>query len=69
MDEKITIEKECNLCNGWGWVNHGNNGAPITSLQDYLRGKYKAVVCPKCLGKKKIDWIEEITGVRRLPVK
>lgn len=69
MDEKITIEKECNLCNGWGWINMGKNGSPITSLEDYITGKYKAVIYPKCLGKKRLDWIEEITGVRRLPVR
>lgn len=57
-------EKDCPNCNGWGYINIHNN-KKLTTLEDYLRGRYKVVMCPKCLGKKKIDWIEEITGVRR----
>lgn len=63
------MEKDCSRCEGWGYVNLSYNYQKLTSLEDYLRGKYKVVVCPRCLGKKKIDWIEEITGVRRLPIK
>lgn len=69
MDEEVTIDKECNMCNGWGWINSGTNGSETISLEDYIRGRYVAVMCPRCLGKKRLDWIEEITGVRRLPIK
>jgi len=69
MSEEVTLEKTCQCCNGWGWVNSSDGYKAITSLEDYLRGRYKPVVCPRCLGKKRLDWIEEITGVRRLPVR
>jgi RecJ-like exonuclease len=65
MCEEVTIEKSCLYCNGWGYVNSTDGKTAMISLEDYMRGRYKVVVCPRCLGKKKLDWIEEITGVRR----
>ena len=69
MDEEVKKEKNCQYCNGWGWVNSSDGYTAMTSLEDYLKGRYKAVMCPRCLGKKRVDWVEEIMGVRRLPVK
>lgn len=56
----------CSYCDGYGCLNIKLNGEKLTSddLRIYLDGKYKRIQCPKCLGKKKVDWIEQIICVK-----
>jgi hypothetical protein len=56
----------CSYCNGYGEIVVKLNGEKLTNddLRIYLDGKYNRMQCPKCWGKKRIDWIEQIIGFR-----
>jgi len=45
----------CDKCSGTGRTEVKRN-----SINFYASG-----MCPKCLGKGKLDWIENITGIKR----
>lgn len=49
LEEKMP----CSKCNG--------NGTVETLL--YSSKEFK-IICPKCVGKRKIDWIQSITGIK-----
>jgi hypothetical protein len=57
----------CSYCNGGGYINVDLINEERLTKKDltiYLDGKYKSIQCPKCWGKKRIDWIEQIIGFR-----
>jgi len=49
------MEENCPECLGNGWVK---------KVKQIRNGKYYKLICNKCYGKKKLDWIEMITGVQ-----
>ena len=56
----------CSYCYGGGYLNVKLNGERLTNddLRLYLDGKYKSIQCPKCVGKKRLNWIEQIIGFK-----
>jgi DnaJ-class molecular chaperone len=47
-------ERVCSECNGWGYLKTANQ------LLDYKSCSYK--ICPKCLGKCTLDFVDAATG-------
>lgn len=51
-------EKVCNRCRGRGEIIE-----PFSESHNSYECDF--IVCPKCKGYKKLDWIEEIVGVSK----
>jgi len=57
MDYEVELIT-CSRCNGQGLVKN-----EVVDISTGMLTRYNGV-CPKCRGKRKVDWIENIIGVR-----
>jgi len=58
MNDDYEVELiECNKCDGKGSINYDGTDVVSGMYSDWR-------ICPKCRGKRRIDWIENIIGVR-----
>src|SRR4030042_2417875 len=62
--------EECDLCSGNGFINIGSKGVPmgggitVTDYETKNRVRYKNILCPKCKGTGRTDWVSRVTGSR-----
>lgn len=53
-------EEKCDQCNGKGWILAKNDPNSYLWIED------EKIICPKCEGTGKLDFIEKIVGKKNI---